>query len=440
MLNFVRNKIGIGLCCFERYDLVSKNCKFLSQFLNTKFKIVVSDDGSRKKQNTHGIPLIEGQNMGVSINKNRILHVLQDCDVIFIIEDDVEIKNLDFIKIFSESSCQFLSYGPIETWKFWKIISNSNGIIEYTTSKKHCDKLFYTPGSFTAIKKSALLKVGGLNCGFKGLGFEHMEWAYRFKLLNLSMDSFDVYRTFDLSNSLGFFETPRNKRDVFQSKMNEGFYYKTVNGTFKPNYDYQNSNILGLNFQVFGIGLSKTGTNSLNEALNLLKIKSIHYPINEKLFKKIKNNDFNWEIMNDYQAITDITTIPFYKNLYNQYPVSKFVLTCRDLDNWLKSIKHHWEKGHHFSPINVNYKKMLPMTQMLLSLVYGGFDWDENRFKNIYKNHLFDVENFFLNSNRLLKIDICDGESWDKLCHFLNKPKPNFNFPNLGKRFKKIFI
>lgn len=429
----VKIKIGIGLSCFERYDLVSINCKFLANFLED-FKVVVADDGSIKKQNTHGIPLIEGENRGVAINKNRLLYALQDCDLIFIIEDDVRINNLNFIEKFRASACDFASFGPIESWPFWKIISKKDGLIKYITSQNHKQGLLYTPGSFTALSKYALDKIGGLNCEFSGLGLEHMEWAYRAFRSGLSMDTLDLYQSIDFSNDLSFFDIPRNKRSELQSKKNELLYFKLIEEV-KPDFRFRESTNLFMKSKIFGIGLSKTGTNSLNESLNQLGFKSIHFPLNDKLFEQLKQRDFELEILEEYQAITDITVVPFYKQLFRQYPSSKFILTCRDLDKWIISMKNHWKLGHRHSPIDVNYAKLVPMTQMLLQMVYGGFDWDDDKFKKIYNDHLEDVDNFFLGlDDRLLKFNICEGDGWEKLCSFLNKSIPLDAFPYLGKR------
>ncbi len=431
-------KIGIGLTCFKRYDLVSANCEFLAGCISDDLKIVVADDGSPKKQNTYGIPLIEGENKGVAINKNRLLYALQDCDLIFIIEDDVEIKNLKFIEKFAESVCDFASFGPIESCPFWKIISKESGVINYTTKINHRKELFYTPGSFTALTKHALSKIGGLNCGFLGLGLEHMEWAYRAYKFGLSMDTLDLYKAIDFSDSLSFFDTPRNLRDEVQSKKNESLYFQLLED-IKPNHDFKQSFNLSMKHQIFGIGLSKTGTNSLNESLNQLGFKSIHFPLDDKLFEQLKQKDFDLEILEEYQAITDITVIPFYKQLFNQYPASKFILTCRDLEDWILSMRIHWASGHRHSPLNINHAKLTPMTQMLLQMVYRNFDWDDEKFRQVYREHLEDVEYFFLNSDRLLKLNICNGEGWIKLCDFLNKPIPPHAFPYLGNRRNRIF-
>ena len=42
------------------------------------------------------------------------------------------------------------------------------------------------------------------------------------------------------------------------------------------------------NQKVFGLGLSRTGTTSLGRALNILGIKTIHYPCDKKTYEPAK--------------------------------------------------------------------------------------------------------------------------------------------------------
>ena len=45
-----------------------------------------------------------------------------------------------------------------------------------------------------------------------------------------------------------------------------------------------------------------------------------------------------------------------------------------------------------------------------------------------------------MNSNKLLIIDICNGDGWSKLCDFLKKPIPSIGFPNVNKSTKKMLL
>ena len=82
---------------------------------------------------------------------------------------------------------------------------------------------------------------------------------------------------------------------------------------------------------IFGIGLSRTGTTSLHHAFEILGIRSAPTSV-ALLF------DPDDEVLGLYEAFTD-NPIPFlYQRLDARFPGSKFILTTRDLDDWLRSM------------------------------------------------------------------------------------------------------
>lgn len=90
--------------------------------------------------------------------------------------------------------------------------------------------------------------------------------------------------------------------------------------------------------KVFGLGLSRTGTASLGHALNLLGVKTIHYPHDERTFADLRNANYRLHILDDYQGIVDIPVCPYYPQLDEVYPGSKFILTVREKNSWLTSL------------------------------------------------------------------------------------------------------
>src|SRR5262249_42082869 len=80
---------------------------------------------------------------------------------------------------------------------------------------------------------------------------------------------------------------------------------------------------------VWGIGLTRTGTSSLNRALSLLGYSSVHWPTTRQL-------------LDDHlQAATDESVAAIFKVLDFKYPGSKFILTMRDEDDWVRSTEAH---------------------------------------------------------------------------------------------------
>ncbi len=199
--------------------------------------------------------------------------------------------------------------------------------------------------------------------------------------------------------------------------------------------------------KVFGIGLSRTGTSSLNEALNILGFQSFHFPIimkNSSFQAKLKYRLNKWgkeigmtrslffdfaqesELIfekpdgSKFDAMTDLSVARFYKELDNAFPNSKFILTVRDKESWLNSCSKFFAKGNHqffkWQRVNID--------------MYGSNSFDSSLFEQAHSKHMEDVKVYFESRpNDLLIMDIPNGDGWDKLCTFLNVDKPQVTFP-----------
>lgn len=165
--------------------------------------------------------------------------------------------------------------------------------------------------------------------------------------------------------------------------------------------------------KVFGIGLSRTGTTSLTMALIEMGYDAKHYPKALSIMKEAENHD----------ALTDISVIPAYKDLSRKYPNAKFILTTRKIDSWLASCKAHWRKKNRLEG---------SMANLIRRAVYGTASFDPDLFSQAYSAHMKDVTNFFSGDqkDRLLIMDICAGEDYEKLCPFLGKPMIKGKFPH----------
>ena len=157
--------------------------------------------------------------------------------------------------------------------------------------------------------------------------------------------------------------------------------------------------------KIFGVGLSKTGTTSLNQALIILGYNSKHYVSYFSVVDKV-------------DAVTDLPMALEYKTLNERYPDSKFILTIRNLDDWLKSCEKH------FKPTDLECLKKVRLR------AYGCEEYNRDLFIKAYFNHNSDVINT-IPKEQLLIFDIREG--WEPLCIFLNKEKPNVPFPHKNK-------
>src|SRR6478609_6913841 len=109
--------------------------------------------------------------------------------------------------------------------------------------------------------------------------------------------------------------------------------------------------------KIFCIGLNKTGTRSLSDALELLGYRSLHWggrdqatalrrgpEIRMAVERALADGRPLLEDIEDADAYSDILALSTnFDVLDRQYPGSKFILTVRDLDDWLDSRRRHVE-------------------------------------------------------------------------------------------------
>ncbi|HVR98764.1 MAG TPA: sulfotransferase [Thermoanaerobaculia bacterium] len=183
--------------------------------------------------------------------------------------------------------------------------------------------------------------------------------------------------------------------------------------------------------KVFGLGLSKTGTSSLAEALDRLGIRTIHYPCDESTFECLRNGRYRLPVLEEYQGAVDIPVAPFYAQLDAEYPGSRFVLTVREPEAWLRSVELHWELMMDWWHRYPDFKRF---QEFISARVYGSAGFSRERFLHAYETHRRNVERYFRGRpHDLLVIDICGGEGWEKLCPFLGVEVPAAPFPHANE-------
>lgn len=173
--------------------------------------------------------------------------------------------------------------------------------------------------------------------------------------------------------------------------------------------------------KVFCIGDFKTGTTSLFYALKILGFRT------SRLFKRqyfIKNTEeayANKMRKYSYDAFVDFPMgyYELYKILDKVFPGSKFILTVRDEESFRKSYFNYFKNSQ-------IYKFATP--EMIEKRII------EKKERNK------EVLRYFKNrKDQFLVLNIIDGDGWEKLCPFLDKPMPDRPFPhkNIGKYRKK---
>ena len=177
--------------------------------------------------------------------------------------------------------------------------------------------------------------------------------------------------------------------------------------------------------KIFCIGLSRTGTKSLDSALASLGYDTAHWT------NPITNNILGRQDYFLFEAFSDITVSADVGWLLENIRNAKFILTERDLGTWERSIRRHYtEKAGVSEPDQLGSKGPLRFSgraDAVEANVYGGFGC----WVDAYRAYIDNVDKIFSgNSARFLKMNIVAGDSWEALCGFLDKPRPRRPFPH----------
>ena len=212
--------------------------------------------------------------------------------------------------------------------------------------------------------------------------------------------------------------------------------------------------------QVLSLGMSRTGTVSMQAALELLGCKPTyhgftplynldHLPAWTAAFEaKYHHNGEpftrqDWDrLLGGYGAVTDSPCICFAEDLINAYPDAKVVLVERDVDAWYQSFQELIDVFYH--PIHriLRYldPKLIGPTARMFAYVFrdkqsfyraGSKKELQQNAKTIYKEH-YELVRRVCPKERLLEFDLKDG--WGPLCGFLGKEEPEVSFPRLNER------
>lgn len=120
-------------------------------------------------------------------------------------------------------------------------------------------------------------------------------------------------------------------------------------------------------------------------------------------------------------------------NVYDQrWPGSKFVLTIREEDDWLHSCRKHWAGLSNFKyDESEEYRVFMDIRKFLEAAVYGCHEFNEERFRRVYRRHVQNVTSYFAGrESDLLVLNIVAGDGYERLAHFLGVPAPKQPFPH----------
>lgn len=195
---------------------------------------------------------------------------------------------------------------------------------------------------------------------------------------------------------------------------------------------------------VIGVGMGRTGTTSIQRALEQLGYRAYnfeavmredHFDAWRRLAEGTEEPD--WPILfSGYDASISWPACFLYRELMEAYPAAMFILTTRDPERWAESVIRTSKvistvRKARFIP---RARAMTGLMDALLVPVFGGIPPQKGRAISAFERHNAAVE-AYIPPEKLLVYEVKDG--WDPLCGFLGKPIPDVPFPyeNQGDAF-----
>ncbi len=212
--------------------------------------------------------------------------------------------------------------------------------------------------------------------------------------------------------------------------------------------------------KIIGAGLGRTGTMSLQAALQQLGFGPCHHMTEvfahpeqvEGWMSAARGEYVDWKwFLRDYESTVDFPGCAFYKQMMEAFPDAKVLLSVRDPERWYDSCRETIFAIGHKLPmrwIGPYMPKVGPIMRMANQVVWE--QMFEGRFLDRdfaiarYQQHVDEVIRH-VPADKLLVFDVKQG--WEPLCKFLGVPVPDgVPFPHLNdadefkKRIRKMQV
>jgi hypothetical protein len=288
------------------------------------------------------------------------------------------------------------------------------------------------------VSAKAFINAGGYDEKFETWAPDDADFTARLERLGYIAREIDrLYLDAVLHNErVRFREYPHARKNIddydlgklIESDATISNFGKCGIGRVFRNFSRWATEILALPTRIFGIGMHKTATRSLNAALRALGLDSMHWE-NPQRAKAIWQEmpSGRSETIEKHYAACDLPITLLYEQLDKAYPGSKFILTVRDEEKWLKSVKNHW--SYEYNGFRASWDQD-PITHHIHQALYGQKHFESELFIARYRRHNAEVKEYFKNRpDDLLVMEMDEGAGWLELCGFLGKPIPPFSYP-----------
>lgn len=182
---------------------------------------------------------------------------------------------------------------------------------------------------------------------------------------------------------------------------------------------------------IFGIGLGRTGTRSLTDALCMLGLKAVHWD-NRGAHVLDGWHESDLSLPDGLDAFIEGPFVRWWRVADRLYPGSRFILTTRDKEQWLASVERWMQRST--PPIGDEWFNR--------RLLY----WGTNRFHRdifsaIWDEHHESISRYFQGRDDFLVLNIAataDTELWSALGSFTSRDAPDLPFPHRNQSSKGV--
>ncbi len=173
--------IGLAISTHNRYEVFKKTLAEIKKYTPKNFKLVIVDDASDEpvKEATFRFET----NVGIAKTKNKCLELLDDCEHIFLFDDDCYPICKDWWKPYVESSEPHLCYTFVR-YRNGREVGDSHVFFEDDRVVAYT----HPRGCMLYYHHSVLEKVGGFNEAYAKWGYEHVDFSNR--IYNNGMTTF----------------------------------------------------------------------------------------------------------------------------------------------------------------------------------------------------------------------------------------------------------
>lgn len=193
--------------------------------------------------------------------------------------------------------------------------------------------------------------------------------------------------------------------------------------------------------RIIGAGVGRTGTYSLKLAINELGFGPCHHMeevlhnmnVQIPLWKDVLRGQADWSaIYANYHSAVDWPTAGYFRELYDEFPEARFILTHRDPDSWASSFGstiYTLLSTRDDAPAEMH--DWLEMCAAVIEKAGFPPGLAHKQLKEAFIAHNEAVK-AAIPARQLLVFEVKDG--WQPLCDFLALPVPDMSFPRTNDR------